>query len=78
VARIGGRDSYRVLVGKPAGKKPLGIPRHRWEDNIKMNLQEFGWGGQIELVWLTKEIGSRVCECGNEHSVSKKCGKFLD
>ena len=36
---------YRVLVGKPGGKRPLGRPRHRWEDNIKMDLQEVGCGG---------------------------------
>ena len=35
--------AYRVLVGKPEGKKPLGRHRHRWEDNIKMDLQEVGW-----------------------------------
>jgi hypothetical protein len=35
---------YRVLVGKPEGKRPLGRPRRRWEDNIKMNLQEVGCG----------------------------------
>ena len=34
------RGAYRVLVGKPEGKRPLGRPRHRWEDNIKMSLQE--------------------------------------
>ena len=36
---------YRVLVGKPEGKRPLGRPRRRWEDNIKMGLQEVGGGG---------------------------------
>jgi len=36
---------YRVLVGKPDGKRPLGRPRHRWEDNIKIDLQEVGCGG---------------------------------
>jgi len=36
---------YRVLVGKPEGKRPLGRPRSRWEDNIKMDLQEGGKGG---------------------------------
>ena len=36
---------YRVLVGKPERKRPLGRPRHRWEDNIKMALQEVGCGG---------------------------------
>jgi len=40
VARMGERrDVYRVLVGKPEGKRPLGKPRCRWEDNIKMDLQ---------------------------------------
>jgi len=45
------RDVYRVLVGKPEGRRPLGRPRHRWEDNIKMDLQEVGCGGMdwIEL-----------------------------
>jgi len=41
VARVGERSGeYRVLVGKPEGKTPLGRPWHRWEDNIKMDLQE--------------------------------------
>jgi hypothetical protein len=44
LARIGeGRGVYRVLVGKPEGKRPLGRPWPRWEDNIKMNLQGVGW-----------------------------------
>jgi len=45
------RGVYRVLVGKPEKKRPLGRPRHRWEDNIKMDLQEVGCGGMdwIEL-----------------------------
>ena len=43
MARMGeGRGVHRVLVGKPDGKRPLGRPRHRWEDNIKMDLQEAG------------------------------------
>jgi hypothetical protein len=40
-----GRGMYRVLVGKPEGKRPLGRPRRRLEDNIKMDLQELGTGG---------------------------------
>ena len=45
VARMGeGRGVYRVLVGKPEGKRPLARPRRRWEDNIKMDLQEVGCG----------------------------------
>jgi hypothetical protein len=39
-----GRDVHRVLVGKPEGRRPLGRPRRRWEDNIKMDLQEVGGG----------------------------------
>ena len=46
VARMGERRGvYRVLVGKPEGKRPLGRPRRRWEDNIKTDLQEVGCGG---------------------------------
>ena len=45
VGRVGERSSvYRVLVGKPEGKRPLGRPRRRWEDNIKMDIQEVGCG----------------------------------
>jgi hypothetical protein len=41
VARVGeGRGAYRILVGRPEGKMPLGRPRRRWEDNIKMELRE--------------------------------------
>jgi hypothetical protein len=39
------RGAYRVLVGKPEGRKPLGRPRYIWEDNIKMDLREVGWRG---------------------------------
>jgi hypothetical protein len=38
------RNVYRVLMGKPKGKTPLGRPRHRWEDGIRMDLREIGWG----------------------------------
>jgi hypothetical protein len=39
------RTAYRILVGKPEGNRPVGRPRRRWEDNIKMDLREIGWGG---------------------------------
>jgi hypothetical protein len=39
------RNAYRILVGKPEGKRPLGRPRRRWVDNIKMNRREIGWDG---------------------------------
>jgi hypothetical protein len=39
------RNAYRILVGKPEGKRPLGRPRRMWVDNIKMDLREIGWDG---------------------------------
>jgi len=46
VVHVGeGRGVYRVLVGKPEGKKPLGRPRHSWKDSIRIDLQELGCGG---------------------------------
>jgi hypothetical protein len=39
------RNAYRILVGNPEGKRPLGRPRHTWVDNIKMDLREIGWNG---------------------------------
>jgi hypothetical protein len=39
------RNAYRILVGKPEGKRPLGRPRRRWEDNTRIDLREIGWGG---------------------------------
>jgi hypothetical protein len=45
VARMGERrGAYRTLVGKPEGRRPLGRPRRRWENNIRMDLREVGWG----------------------------------
>ena len=52
MARMGdGTGGHRVLIGKPEGKRPLGRPRRRWEDNIKMDLWEVGWsrGDWMEL-----------------------------
>jgi hypothetical protein len=49
-----GRGVYRVLVGKPEGKRPMGRPRHRWEDNIKIDLQEVGCGG-MDWIKLAQE-----------------------
>jgi hypothetical protein len=39
------RNAYMILVGKSEGKRPLGRPKHKWEDNIKMDLREMVWGG---------------------------------
>ena len=53
VAIIGERRCvYRVLVGKPEGKRPLGRPRHRLEDTVKMDSQELGWGAWTGSIWL--------------------------
>jgi hypothetical protein len=43
---------YKVLVGKPEGKRPFGRPRHRWENIVKMNLHEVGFGGWTGSSWL--------------------------
>jgi hypothetical protein len=43
------RNAYRLLVGKPVGKKPLGRPRRRWVGNIRMDLREVGWG---DVDWI--------------------------
>ena len=58
VARIGERrDVYRILVGKPEGKGPLGRPRCRWENNINMDLQEVGCGG-MDWIHLAQDRDS--------------------
>jgi hypothetical protein len=55
VARIGvERKVYRILVGKPEGKRPLGRPRRRWEDGIRMDLRETGWGS-VEWIQLAED-----------------------
>jgi hypothetical protein len=51
------RKVYKVLVGKPEGKRLLGIPRRRWKDGIRMHLREIGWGAWIGLDWLRIETG---------------------
>jgi hypothetical protein len=49
-----GRGMYRVLVGKPEGKRPLGRPRHRGEDNIKMDVHDMGCGG-MDWIEMTQD-----------------------
>jgi len=79
VARMGERRGvYRVLVGKSEGKRPLWRPRRRWEDNIKMDLQEVGCGGMdwIELsqdTYRWRELVNAVMNI----RYSIKCGEFL-
>ena len=66
-------------MGKPGCKKPLGRPRRRWEDNIKMDLQEVGCG-VMDWIDLAQDMDkvAGTCECGNEASGSTKCVEFLD
>jgi hypothetical protein len=61
VSRMGEkRNAYRLLVRKPEGKRPLGRPRHRWVDNITMDLGEVGWGVWAGLVWLRIGTGGEL------------------
>jgi hypothetical protein len=59
------RGAYRILVGKPEARGALGKPRHRWEDNIKMDLSEVGWRS---VDWIAvvqdKDRWRGSCECG--------------
>ena len=66
------------LCGKPELRRQLARPRHKWENNIRINLQEFGVGVWTGSSWL--RIGQVVCtcDCCNEPSDSINCGKFLD
>jgi hypothetical protein len=55
------RNAYRLLAGKPEGKRPLGTPRRMWVDNIKMELGEVGWGDVwTGLVWLRIGTGREL------------------
>jgi hypothetical protein len=77
VARMGEtRDAYRALVGKPEVRRPRGRPGRRWEDTIKMDLLEVGWGGGMDWIDLAQVAG--CCEYGDEPSDSIKCGEFLE
>ena len=72
------RGIYRVLVGKHEGKRPLGRPRHRWEDNIKMDLQEVGCGSMdwIELA-QDRDRWQEIVNAVINLQVPYKVGNFL-
>jgi hypothetical protein len=72
-----GGGGYRGLVGKPEGMRPLGRPRSRWKDNIKMDLEEVGWGVWTGSSWL--RIGTNVYNQSpvviGHIRVSERCSK---
>jgi hypothetical protein len=70
---------YRVLVGKPEGKRPQGRPRRRWENNIRMDLQKVGCGG-IDWIWLAQDRDRwrTIANVVMNLRVPKKRGEFLD
>jgi hypothetical protein len=67
------RNAYRILVGKPEGKRPLGRPRRKWVDNIKVGFRDIGWDGK-DWIDLAQDRGQweGSCEHGNETSGSIK------
>jgi hypothetical protein len=52
--------AYRVLMGKPEGKRPIGRPRRKWEDNIKVYLQKLGCWTRTGLIWLRIRTGGEI------------------
>jgi hypothetical protein len=65
-ARMGEeRKVYKVFLGKPEGKRPLGRPRRKWEDGIRMDLREIGLGS---VDWIRLAQVASCCECGDEPS----------
>jgi hypothetical protein len=72
------RNAHKILVRKPEGMRPFRRPRHRWEDNIRMDLRKLGWE-VVDWMHMAQEgpvAGS--CKHSNEPSVSIKNREFLD
>ena len=72
------RGVHRVLMWKPEGKRPLERPRHRWKDNIKIDLQEVEFEGILDGCGLGLGQVAVTCKGGNEPLGSIKCGEFFD
>jgi hypothetical protein len=64
------RNAYKVLMGKPKGKRPLGRPRRRWEDGISMDLREIGWRCRVDTVGSVQGPVMGSCEHGDEPASS--------
>jgi hypothetical protein len=71
------RNAYRIFVGRPEGKRPLGRPRRRCENNIKMDLREIALGG-IDWINLAQDSDQNCCEHGNEPLDSIKSWENLE
>jgi hypothetical protein len=72
------RNAYSILVGKSEGRSPFGRPRHKWEDNIKMDLREIGTE-VVDWIHLAQDRDQwRALEYGNETLSSIKGGEFFD
>jgi hypothetical protein len=69
---------YRVFVGKPEGKRPLGRPRRRWRIILIWIFRKWDVGVWTRLSWFRIETSGGTCECGNVLSGSIKYGEFLD
>jgi hypothetical protein len=72
------RNAYRILVGMPEGKRPLGRLRHRWVDNITMDLREIGWDG-MDWIDLAQDREQRraLVNTAMNFRISYNAGKFL-
>jgi hypothetical protein len=72
------RSAYRLLVGKPEGKRPLGRPRRKCVDNIRMDLGGVGWD-EVDWIGLVKDRNRwSSCEFGTEPSGSMKCWETIE
>jgi hypothetical protein len=72
MGHVWGRYANRVLMGKPEGNRLLRRSRSRWEDNIKMDIQEMGWENGLDKYNSEQVLLAVFCECGNEPSGSYK------
>jgi hypothetical protein len=72
------RNAYRLLVGKPEGKRPLGRPRRRWVDNIRMDIGEVGWG-DVDWIGLVQDKNRwrALVNSVLNHRVPYNAGKLL-